>query len=179
MSFKNSKPKWDGGKSPAANAKAILPRLAEAYFAEGDKLLASQPTLEEYHELRLATKHFRYLLENFEPLYGAGLLSRIEDLRAIQRILGELNDCAVTQQLLRGRTANGLQKILESQVGALSDEFAALWANRFSPERRRLWINYLRTHAGRRPRTPRKPGGRAVRLREEPGEKKPRKSGTR
>ncbi|MDX2151280.1 MAG: CHAD domain-containing protein [Bryobacteraceae bacterium] len=162
MSFKNSKPKWDTSKSVVANAKETLPKVAEAYFAEGDKILNEDSSLEDHHELRLATKHFRYLLENFEPLYGAGLRSRLADLREVQRILGELNDCVATKALMNGRGDSGESLgFLDREAAAKVAEFRQFWSDRFSEAKQRLWLRYFGTQASLVKRTPRKPGSPA------------------
>ena len=88
--------KWDEATGPAENAAKQLPKLAESYFAEVRKVLAEDPKPADLHQLRLASKHFRYSLELFRPCYAEGLEERIESLKSVQDLLGECNDAVVT-----------------------------------------------------------------------------------
>jgi CHAD domain-containing protein len=51
------------------------------------------------HALRIRAKQLRYCCEYFSPFYGAGA-GYIEKLKALQEILGQLNDAAVGRRLL-------------------------------------------------------------------------------
>jgi len=88
-----------GGRA-GANARSELPKRAADYFAEVRKTLAENPTLAELHRVRLATKRLRYTLELFRPCYGPGLETRLAALRAIQQLLGEVNDSVSAAKLL-------------------------------------------------------------------------------
>src|SRR5262245_35609467 len=92
---------WNGRQSAARNAAEKLPELARAFLAAGGDL-EGKP-YREFHRFRLLAKRFRYTLEIFRPCYGPGLEQRIESLRTLQQHLGDLNDCAATEELVMAR----------------------------------------------------------------------------
>jgi CHAD domain-containing protein len=60
----------------------------------------SGASLKELHRLRIQFKDLRYALQFFAPLLGGETSSIFVDLKALQDILGDLNDTAVALQLL-------------------------------------------------------------------------------
>jgi CHAD domain-containing protein len=142
--------RWDGGKSVSANASARLPELARGFLAAGNELMTAKLSFKSLHRFRLLTKRFRYTLEMFRPCYGAGLDQRIESLRQLQQYLGDVNDCATTQDLLassgklpraeRERLKGILTELAEARVATLYQ----YWKADFAPEsREKWWIDYL------------------------------------
>lgn len=141
---------WDKKAGAEENAKAQLPELARAYFAEVRAVLAGTPKPEDLHELRLASKHFRYTLELFRPCYAKGLEDRIEKLKELQDLLGDCNDAvttaAVTARLLRSRPdeRDRLRAIFEKQAEAKTTAFRRLWKRSFdAPGAEEWWTGYL------------------------------------
>lgn len=51
--------------------------------------------LDKLHQMRIAVKRLRYVMEIFNPAYGGALKPYIRITRAIQDSLGEMHDCAV------------------------------------------------------------------------------------
>jgi len=90
------KPSRDLGE----NVLRVLPQIVRDYFAAGRSAAREDSPPESLHQFRLATKRFRYTLELFRGAYGPALAKRIEVLRQVQTILGDLNDCAVTARRL-------------------------------------------------------------------------------
>lgn len=87
-----------------------LRALSEARVAQAAKQLrrrtkraitAGRPDLEAFHDVRKAGKKTRYLLELFGPLLLADHRRLLKRLQKIQQPLGELNDFAVSESLLR------------------------------------------------------------------------------
>jgi CHAD domain-containing protein len=87
-----------------------LRALAQARVAQAAKQLrrrtkraitAGKPDLEAFHDVRKAGKKTRYLLELFGPLLPADHRRLLKRLQKIQQPLGELNDFAVSESLLR------------------------------------------------------------------------------
>lgn len=87
-----------------------LRALAQARVAQAAKQLrrrtkraitAGRPDLEAFHDVRKAGKKTRYLLELFGPLLPADHRRLLKRLQKIQQPLGELNDFAVSESLLR------------------------------------------------------------------------------
>jgi CHAD domain-containing protein len=140
--------------APAESAREELCRFAEEYFEAGRKLLAKRPSASRLHEFRLLTKHLRYTLEVFRPLYGPAMDGYLTRLRKVQTVLGELNDYAVTSELLRTgpdrRHADVqiLQTYLAGQEEQRRKEFAQLWTEKFdAPGESARWLAYLRRYA--------------------------------
>ncbi len=150
---------WDTSKTVAANASAKLPDLARSLFAVGSELAVDRPALHALHRFRLLTKRFRYVLELFRPCYGPGLERRIEALRTLQQSLGEISDCAATENLLRERPdlrradrqrlIRHLREVAEARVS----HFQRYWQTEFAPPTlERWWTQYLSRFAGARRR---------------------------
>jgi CHAD domain-containing protein len=145
-----NKIQWDPENGPAENAKQQLPKLAKDYFAEVRTVLAANPAPADLHQLRLASKRFRYTLELFRPCYAAGLKERIEKLKELQDILGDCNDAVVTaaavNKLFRRRTAERerVRKELEKLAEKKAAAFRAKWKKEFdTPDAENWWTGYL------------------------------------
>ena len=146
--------KWDEATGPAENAAKYLPKLAESYFAEVRKLLADDPKPAELHQLRLASKHFRYSLELFRPCYAEGLEERIESLKGVQDLLGECNDAVVTAhrihkaKKLSPALQTRLTKHLEDLASEKANAFRKKWKQEFdAPGKEEWWTGYLARNA--------------------------------
>lgn len=155
--YKLVKIRWDGSRTVAQNASEKLPELARGFFAAGRELAAREASLEALHNFRLLTKRFRYTLELFRPCYGPGLAARIEALRALQQDLGEISDCAATQELLleRDDLAPAQRDWLVGHLKLLAAvriaKFRGHWQEDFGQaSRERWWIDYLARFAGPR-----------------------------
>jgi CHAD domain-containing protein len=148
---KHGRPFWDSADSPQQNASRKLPQLARAYFHAGRALFSAEPAAGTFHKFRLETKRFRYTLELFHPCYGPGLEERLKLLRSIQDLLGEINDCATTQKLLRVRPSR-VAKFLERRMALRARTLRTLWRQAFDSSRQEIWwTNYLARFA-RKPR---------------------------
>ncbi|HEY7388633.1 MAG TPA: CHAD domain-containing protein, partial [Bryobacteraceae bacterium] len=100
--MKNGKPEWDESSDAIVNARTVLPKLVEEYFALGREVLASEPAPSALHQLRLASKKLRYTLELFKACYGPGFRERIETLKTLQQMLGEINDTVAAERTIAG-----------------------------------------------------------------------------
>jgi CHAD domain-containing protein len=149
---------WNEQASPAANARRVLPRLAQEFFAQVRAALAAHPSPERLHRIRLAAKRMRYTLELFRRCYGRGLESRIERLRSLQQVLGEINDCATTRRLLDGAMPVSPQRarterFLAARIRQKTAELRRLWSEDIDAPGQELgWAQYLSRNA-------RAPGG--------------------
>ena len=133
--MKHKRLRWKPEAEVAENARAVLPEMAVDYFRTGRKASKKKTTPEKLHEFRLRTKHFRYLLEFFAPLYGDKLTKPMESLRRIQTLLGELNDYAVTRRMLQDEPeAVRLMEHLDELEGKRRAEFRAYWREQFDGE---------------------------------------------
>jgi len=134
---KNWRVSWDEAAPASANARAKLPQLATGYIAAGSAVAIPGCTPEQLHQLRLATKHFRYTLEAFRPVYGEPLEAWLKELRQVQQFLGDINDCRVAhQRFAADPEAPEFLDFLDQRLAAIRDEFLAFWRRRFSPPAR-------------------------------------------
>jgi CHAD domain-containing protein len=133
---------WDERSSVAANARRELPRLAAEFFALAHRVLAEDPAPPDLHRVRLGAKRLRYTLELFRPCYGAGFEKRLEALRQVQQLLGEVNDSLAAARLLP-KTMRA-RAFLQRRAEAKAREFADHWTKCFdAPGQERLWKGYL------------------------------------
>jgi CHAD domain-containing protein len=142
--------KWDEAASAGENARAQLPAVAAAYFQAGRKLLQGSRAPEDLHGFRLKTKRLRYTLELFRSCYGATLEQRLDALREIQTLLGEINDCAaalrVAARLLppKSRGYGRAERFLQARAKRLTAAFGKHWTEKFdAPGREDWWVRYL------------------------------------
>lgn len=145
---------WDEESDAIENARTILPDLAIDYFSLGRELLASDPTPAELHALRLASKKLRYTLELFKPCYGPGLKQRINALKSLQQMLGEINDTVAAERTIRsvlvGPTAESRRamQFLRQHGKAKAQEFRSHWTAVFdAPGQEHWWVHYLARQA--------------------------------
>src|SRR5207253_1571005 len=103
------------------------------------------------HRFRLLTKRFRYTLEIFRHAYGPGVEQRIELLKQVQTLLGEMNDCVVTSGMLAQlegteHVRDQLAQKAEQKKGKLQ----SVWSVHFEAAgRRENWRRYLTQYACR------------------------------
>ena len=145
--------RWTEGQSAAVNARRELPALVSGYFARVRDLMAKEPSAPRLHRVRLATKRLRYTLELFRSCYGPGLETRLAELREIQQVLGDVNDCEAARRLLSKRMAvspqkERVEKFLASRLAAKALDFRTHWTGVFDvPGRERWWTSYLAREA--------------------------------
>jgi CHAD domain-containing protein len=144
---KPSPPVWDIKKNASENAARNLPQMAGEYFKAGRDLERRRASFEVLHQFRLETKRFRYTLELFRPCYGPGLDKRLAALRKIQDLLGEINDCVTTQNLL-GRKQKTLAQFLQRRITRKRRELNRYWQSSFDAAgHERWWRDYLERFA--------------------------------
>jgi CHAD domain-containing protein len=146
--------KWNPRAGAAANARRELPRLVTECFAGVRELLVEDPTPPKLHQARLACKRLRYTLELFRPCYGAALEQRLDALKQVQQVLGEVNDTAASGDLLRkalnpeSEESARVQQFLEARAIEKTAEFRAQWTKEFdAPGREEWWTLYLERFA--------------------------------
>lgn len=136
---------WKPDAPVAENVRKRLPKMARKYLARGARALEEESSWDDIHDFRLATKRFRYALEMFAPLYGPGLEARLEDLRKIQTMLGDANDCVVTAEMLGDdEAANAARERLQEKAEAKTRKLRAWWRTAFhAPAAAERWAAYL------------------------------------
>jgi CHAD domain-containing protein len=136
---------WDEAGSVGENARAQLPSLVGGYFRSGRKLMTSAASPEDLHAFRLKTKRLRYTLELFRPCYGSTLEQRLEELRAVQTILGDISDChaalRIAARSLKSRSAEfrKLKRYLDARSARLTAAFRKHWREKFDAAGREDW----------------------------------------
>ena len=138
---------WSVSDSAGLNASRRLPDLARDYFQAGRDLVRAQASSAVFHKFRLKTKRFRYTLELFQPCYGPGLEQRLQALRHIQDLLGEINDCATTKKLL-GRMTINISTYLDRRIEWKKRALRSYWRRVFDADGQETWwTDYLAHYA--------------------------------
>jgi CHAD domain-containing protein len=160
---KTSQIAWNPRWGATRNARRQLPPMVHAYFAQVRELLAAHQPPAELHAVRLATKRLRYTLELFRPCYGRGLAIRLATLQRLQKVLGEINDCAAAERLIEGlipasAARRRVQSFLRRRASAKAVALRKEWRDTFdAPGREHWWIQYLARSPRVRKPSPRKP----------------------
>ncbi len=99
----------DPDASLADNARRILTvRMGEFYSYE--PVVPIEEAIEPLHDMRIAAKRLRYLLELSEPLYGKDAKRAAKVVKSLQDVLGEVHDC---DELIEVAAARGLDELVE------------------------------------------------------------------
>lgn len=86
------------------NARRIMRvRIEEVYRYDG--LVADPRNITELHDMRIAFKRLRYLLEIFGPAFAADLDPFLEEVKSMQDLLGDIHDCDVQVPMLEEHLA--------------------------------------------------------------------------
>ncbi len=148
---------WDAQAAAEENARKALPQVAREFFSAGSRAAEPNSTPELMHAFRLAAKRFRYTLEIFRPLYGPAMKNRIEQVRGVQSLLGDLQDYVASAALIRSlypRPRPPLTATLAGmgrQAKARQEEFRRAWIERFGAAgTEEKWLDYLARYAGRK-----------------------------
>jgi CHAD domain-containing protein len=151
--MKKGKKRWDDDLDVGGNLRRRLPRMARKYFNRGQHALGTDRPWTEIHDFRLATKRFKYTLELFRSEYGPGLDKRLEELKHVQKLLGEANDCIVTSTLLEPLAdTNELRDKLGVKAESKVRKLRSWWrANLGSEIAEQRWVTYLQRFAGKPP----------------------------
>jgi CHAD domain len=97
-------PGIDPSRRVRPNARRILAtRIDEVY--EYDGLVANPANITDLHNMRIAFKRLRYLLEIFGTAFEADLEPFIDQVRAMQDLLGDIHDCDVQVPMLEAHLA--------------------------------------------------------------------------
>ena len=147
---KRLKIQWDEAGTVGENARAQLPSLIGGYFRSGRQLMQGSPSADDLHAFRLKTKRLRYTLELFRSCYGSALEQRLGELRAVQTILGDLNDCQAALQVagkcMKAGSADfrKLKHYLDARARRLTAMFRKHWREQFDAAGREdVWTGHL------------------------------------
>ena len=89
-----------GEESIQDHARRLLTEMAVDFFNRGNEAATPNATPSKMHGFRISAKKFRYTMEIFARAYAPVLNARIEQVKQLQTILGEINDCVTLRGLL-------------------------------------------------------------------------------
>lgn len=138
--------KWKPSLSASANARKMLPKLAENYFIAGRKA-AGKHSPKALHRFRICTKRFRYALELFGPVYDTSLKRRLKNLHKLQDALGKISDYQSILELLDGDRATVTK--IEDAMKRKTKDFKREWKEFDSNGQLKDWKDYLGRAAAR------------------------------
>ena len=94
----------DPSRRVRPNARRILAtRIDEVYQYDG--LVANPANITDLHNMRIAFKRLRYLLEIFDGAFDADLEPYLDQVKAMQDLLGDIHDCDVQVPMLEAHLA--------------------------------------------------------------------------
>ncbi|MBD2305116.1 CHAD domain-containing protein [Chroococcidiopsis sp. FACHB-1243] len=99
------------------------------------QLIDNAPLL---HSLRKETKRARYQMEVFANFYGASYETYLEDLKAIQSILGQFQDSAVLSEFLAEALETKIEKTMPTLASLLAEHNYQAWQQWQSLQQRYL-----------------------------------------
>jgi CHAD domain-containing protein len=120
--------------APRLMAAPILADLIPKYWEAGDNAT-------DLHQFRLATKHLRYTIELFAPVYGRGAQTKLGVLKDIQSHLGKFHDCQAARELGAIKNDPQLQEWLSNRQEAQREKFQKTW--QALRQQRNAWIRYF------------------------------------
>lgn len=126
-------------------ARAVIHEMTRDFFHAGndaDKETASPRAL---HKFRIVAKQFRYTLELFLPICDRRATIRLDQIKAIQANLGDVNDCETVRLMLADWGGNGrLERLLKKREQENTDEFRRQWTDAFADtENLHEWLRDL------------------------------------
>lgn len=112
-------------------AAPLRPNAARIVRARLDELRSFVPAAlepsaaEAQHDMRIAAKRLRYVLEITESCFGPEAKAGRKAARELQSVLGELHDCDV--MLPRAAGIESLEALLRTRRELLFQRFRELW----------------------------------------------------
>jgi CHAD domain-containing protein len=116
------------GLDPDAPFAEAAERIAEVREEELRSFwpAASDPdAAEAQHDMRIAAKRLRYVLELSAPAIGKEARDRAKQARDLQDLLGEIHDCDVMLPLLDGH--KGLTDRFRARRERMHEDFLDMW----------------------------------------------------
>jgi CHAD domain-containing protein len=117
------------GLDPVAPLRSNAARIVRTRL--GEMLSFSEPALdptahEAQHNMRIATKRLRYVLEVVGACFGEEAEAGRQAAKSLQGVLGEIHDCDVMLPRVEG--VQSLEDLLRTRRELLFGRFRELWA---------------------------------------------------
>lgn len=116
------------GLDPAARLRSNASRIVQTRLDElrgfADEALAPDAVTAQ-HDMRIAAKRLRYLLEILGPCFGEEAHGARKAAKDLQSVLGDLHDCDLMLSKVEG--IESLAAILRDRRERLFHDFVALW----------------------------------------------------
>lgn len=115
-------------------AQRVVREMAAGFLRLGKKAASQETSIRQVHRFRIASKKFRYTLELLEPFQGARASPWLNRVKAVQSILGDVNDCeTVSRMVLRWNAGGALIAKLEERQKRKLRKFRREWAAMAAP----------------------------------------------
>jgi CHAD domain-containing protein len=122
-----------GGLNPDGPLRPNIARIAAVRLEElrgfADAALAPDAS-EAQHEMRIAAKRLRYVLEIFAPCLGEEAEAARRAAKRLQSVLGDLHDCDL--MLTKVERIGSVAALLRERRERLFHEFVELWQSEAS-----------------------------------------------
>jgi len=142
----------DPSRRVRPNARRILAtRIDEVYHYDG--LVANPANITDLHNMRIAFKRLRYLLEIFGGAFDADLEPYLDEVKAMQDLLGDIHDCDVQVPMLEDHLA-----WLERQEAESVEHMLASARRTRSPEDQEIALERFRSRLEAARRSDERPG---------------------
>jgi CHAD domain-containing protein len=109
----------------------LMPNVARIVSVRLDELRGcadaalSADASEAQHDLRIAAKRLRYVLEIFAPCLGGEAKAARDAVKRLQSVLGDLHDCDL--MLAKVESIGSVAALLRGRRARLFKEFVELW----------------------------------------------------
>jgi CHAD domain-containing protein len=74
---------------------ALIPSVFDAFLEHRSRVVAHPRLKEELHGMRLNGKILRYTLETFVPAFGEEYAARLEEVKQLLDLFGNVHDCDI------------------------------------------------------------------------------------
>ncbi|HET9163917.1 MAG TPA: CHAD domain-containing protein [Solirubrobacterales bacterium] len=116
------------GLDPAAPLGPNAARIVRTRLGEMRSLAPpalEPPASKAQHDMRIAAKRLRYVLEIVAPCFGSEAVAARDAARSLQGVLGEIHDC--DELLPRAWGIESVRRLLRERRERHFAEFAELW----------------------------------------------------
>ncbi|HXE64847.1 MAG TPA: CHAD domain-containing protein [Bryobacteraceae bacterium] len=126
-------------------ARHVLYKMTKKFFRGGNRAAEESASPRELHKFRIIAKQFRYTLELFLPICGRRATMRLDQIKAIQANLGDVNDCETVRLMLADwGGSRRLERSLKKKEQKNTEAFRQQWTDAFAdPENLHEWLRDL------------------------------------